>query len=129
MGFMGPLPELDCVAWLIMATMPAKAGALTEVPPTAPKLPSLARNPAEQLVGFAGVAPKEAWEQINMESWFGDAVKEASGTSRWPSAGVMLFRLCQAGFEKTVLTPPPLAESPFPAATDATVSFHAISGM
>ncbi len=48
--------------------MPAKAGAPTEVPPTAARLPSLARNPAVQLVGIGEAMAKKACEQISEES-------------------------------------------------------------
>src|SRR6266849_8454628 len=107
-----------------MATMPAKAGAPTEVPPTGDKFPVLSLNPLVQLVA---VEPVAACEQTSKPSWFGEAVRETSGTSRWASAGVSA--VCHDGLAKTVLTPPPLAESPNPAAMDAVVSFHAISGM
>ena len=106
--------------------MPAKAGEATDVPPTDARVPSLARNPAEQLVGVVAGA-KKACEQISEESWFGDEVKDRSGTSRWPSTGVRA--VCQVGLAKTALTPPPVAESPPPAAIDAVVSFQPISGM
>ena len=104
--------------------MPAKAGEATDVPPTAARLPSLARNPALQLVG---VVPNKACEQIKEASWFGDEVKDTSGTSRWLSLGVRAT--CHDGLEKTALTPPPLAERPPPAAIEAVVSFQPISGM
>lgn len=50
-----------------IATIPANAGAATEVPPTAARLPSLALNPVEQLVGVVAGA-KKACEQISEPS-------------------------------------------------------------
>src|ERR1700720_2258605 len=109
--------------------MPAKAGAPTEVPPTAAKLmPSLARKPAVQLV-TAGVLPaKKLWEQIRKPSWFGEALSETSGTSRAASFGTPV-PTCQLGLENPELFPPPVADRLPPAAMDWVVSFQAISGM
>src|SRR6266849_8114121 len=59
-GLMFPKPPVavavcDGAAWLRMATIPAKAGAPTEVPPTGDKSPALSRNPLEQLVAVEPV--------------------------------------------------------------------------
>src|SRR5437773_12135851 len=107
-----------------MATMPAKEGAPTDVPPTGDTFPALSRNPLTQLVALV---PTAACEQMREPSWLGDAVRETSGTSRWPSAGVRA--VCQDGLVKTALTPPPVAENPPPLEMDAAVSFQPISGM
>jgi hypothetical protein len=109
--------------------MPAKAGAPTEVPPTAAKLiPSLARKPAVQLVRAGVLPPKKLWEHIKKPSWFGEALSETSGTSREASLGTPV-PTCQLGLENTELLPPPVAERLPPAAIDWVVSFQPVSGM
>src|SRR6476620_3802633 len=96
------------------ATMLAKVGAPTEVPPTTFRLPSEPLKPFTQL----------PWEQNRDGSMSTEALKETSGTSRALSFGTP-GATCQDGFGKTVLRPPPV-ETRCPSKS---VSFHAISGM
>src|SRR5258708_31614977 len=104
--------------------MPPKTGEPTDVPPTGDRFPVLSLNPLTQLVTLD---PTAACEQISEPSWFGEAVRETSGTSRWLSAGVRA--VCHDGFANTSLTPPPVAERPPPFARDRVVSVQAVSGM
>ena len=52
-------PPAEGAAWLRMATMPAKAGAPTDVPPTGDRFWALSRNPLVQLVAPEPVAACE----------------------------------------------------------------------
>ena len=49
-----------------------------------------------------------------MPSWYGEASSEISGTSRWPSAGILGTPVCQVGLANSWLTPPPPEANPPP---------------
>src|SRR5581483_8754293 len=98
--------------------MPANVGAAAEVPPASATLPLLV-YPVVQL----------PCTQITYPSCSREEVNERSGTSRWPSAGIPVTPVCQLGFVKNVLAPPPPAAMPPPFERAMAVSFQAVSGM
>src|ERR1700756_5876287 len=103
-----------------MATIPAKAGAPNDVPPAALRPFGLvasfdaSRKPLTQLF----------WEHSRYPSWLGEAASATSGTSRAPSFGTPV-PVCQLGFAKNALAPPPVALSEL----TAVVSFQVVSGI
>src|ERR1700743_3017368 len=110
---MSPCPVEFCCSFK-RASIPAKIGVAKLVPPASVTTPVAAsRKPLLQLACCpCGQKDVSLGPEDNPSGPPAEA-SAISGTSRTPSDGIPRPPACHAGFEKSVLTPPPEEPRPF----------------